>query len=169
MRSGLWLRLDHVARSLWPFALTVALVILSQVPLRITLLSPVLPSLALIAVYYWSIHRPDLMPIWAVFLIGLFQDLLGGGPAGVGILTLLAVHAVVTAQRRFFASASFVVIWLVFALVALAAQALAWLLVSALAGAVVEPRPATFQILLTIAVYPCLAWGFAQAQRAIVH
>src|SRR3546814_2837019 len=43
--------------------------------LRIAGLSPIVPALALIGVFFWSVHRPDLMPIWAVFVIGLFQDL----------------------------------------------------------------------------------------------
>jgi len=169
VRQPVWQRLDLLARSLWPFALTVLLVIVGQVPLRVSALSPVMPALALIAVYYWTVHRPDLMPLWAVFLVGLFQDLLGGGPLGVGVLTLLAVHTVVTAQRRFFASASFFLMWLTFALVALGAQLFAWILASALAGLVIQPRPALFQVLMTIAVYPCLAWIFAQAQRSILR
>ncbi len=169
MRGGLWYRLDLFARNLWPVALTLVLVILSQIPVRLTDSTPVVPALAMIAVYYWTIHRPDLMPVWAVFLIGLFQDLLGGGPMAIGILTLLAVQAMVASQRRFFASASFFVIWLVFLLFAAGAQALLWLLASAYAGLALEPGPVAFQYLLTIAVYPCLAWIFAQAQRVILR
>jgi rod shape-determining protein MreD len=169
VRQSVWQRLDILARGLWPFALTVLLVIASQIPLRIDALSPVMPAMALVAVYYWAVHRPDLMPLWAVFLIGLFQDLLSGGPLGVGIMMLLAVHAVVSAQRRFFASASFFLMWLIFALVAFGAQLFAWMLASALAGMVIQPRPAMFQVLMTIAVYPCLAWIFAQAQRSILR
>ena len=36
------------------------------VPLHIAELSPIVPSLALVGVFFWSVHRPDLMPIWAV-------------------------------------------------------------------------------------------------------
>ena len=66
-----------------------------MVPLRLPDVSPVVPALALVAVYYWAVHRPSLMPAWVVFLIGLFQDLLSGGPVGVGILSLLLVFALV--------------------------------------------------------------------------
>ncbi len=168
-QGGLWHRLDLLARNLWPFALTILLVIVTQVPLHVTAFSPIIPSLALIAVYYWTIHRPDLMPVWAVFLIGLFQDLLGAGPMGIGILTLLAVQVMVVAQRRFFASASFFVIWLIFMLIAAGAHLLLWLLTTAYAGQVIEPSPVIFQYLVTIAIYPCLGWVFAQGQRAFLR
>jgi rod shape-determining protein MreD len=70
------------ARSISPFFVTMVLVLLSLVPLRIADLSPIVPALALIGVFFWSVHRPDLMPIWAVFLIGLVQDILTGSVIG---------------------------------------------------------------------------------------
>lgn len=168
MKQSVWHRLDLLARNLSPFALTVVLVIFAKVPLQVPDISPVLPSLAIIAVFYWSVHRPDLMPIWAVFLVGLVQDLLGAGPMGIGILALLLVHGIVAAQRRFFASASFLMMWCAFALVAMGAMALVWLLTSAFQNALLDPRPAVFGYFLTVAIYPCLAWLFVQAQRAFL-
>lgn len=169
MKQNVWQRLDLLARNLSPFAITILLVILGLVPLRIPDISPVLPSIAIIAVFYWSVHRPDLMPIWAVFLIGLIQDLLSAGPMGVGILALLLVHGIVASQRRWFVSASLLFMWFTFALVAVGAMLAIWLLNSAYYGAMLDPGPAVFAYFLTVAVYPCLAWIFAQAQRAFLR
>src|SRR3546814_7245103 len=60
------------------------------------------------------------MPIWAVFVIGLFQDLLTGSVIGPGIVGLLIAHALVVWQLRFFLAASFSVVWVAFMLVAAA-------------------------------------------------
>lgn len=169
MKQNVWQRLDLLARNLSPFALTTLLVILGLVPLRVPDISPVLPSIAIIAVFYWSVHRPDLMPIWAVFLIGLIQDLLSAGPMGIGILSLLTVHGLVASQRRLFVGASMLLMWLAFALVAAAAMLTVWLLSSAYHGVMLEPGPAVFAYFLTVAFYPCLAWIFAQAQRAFLR
>ncbi len=169
MKQSFWQRLDHVAKSLMPFAITFFLVMLGMVPLRIPNVSPVLPSLVLIAIYYWAVHRPDLMSIWAVFLLGLFQDLVSGSLVGVGTMVLLVVFGVVGSQRRFLASASFMLIWFVFIVVAAGALTLEWAMVSLLQGQVIGSEPAVFQYLMTIAVYPCLAWLFAQAQRAFLR
>ena len=95
--------------------------------------------------------------------------LLGGGAVGVGTLVLLLVRGIVNAQRRYFANASFVVLWFVFILVAIGAQSLLWMLTSAYHGVVFDPRSAAFQGLTTIALYPCLVWIFAQAQRAFLR
>ena len=86
MKQGTWHRLDLTARSLTPTAITLLLIMLGMVPLQLPNIAPVVPSLALIGVFYWAVHRPDLMTIWAIFAIGLFQDLLSGGHVGVGIL-----------------------------------------------------------------------------------
>ena len=169
MKQSVWNRLDLFARNVFPFCITLALVMLSSLPLRLPDLSPVLPSLALVAVYYWSVYRPDLMPEWAVFLVGLFQDLLVGGIPGAGALTFLAVNALVKTQRRFFANASFFVVWFMFALFALGAQALLWALNAAFRATLIDPEPALFQTAMTVAVFPLLAWLFAQSQRSVLR
>lgn len=163
--EGLWHRLDLVARSISPFFVTLLLVLIGLVPLRMTGLSPILPPLALIGVFFWSAHRPDLMPIWAVFLIGLLQDLLTGSVLGPGIVGLLVAHALVVWQLRFFLAASFAVIWCAFMLVAAAAMAVTWLLTCVALLTYVDPAPLFFQYLVTLAFYPCLAWVFLRGQR----
>ncbi len=168
MKHALWHRLDIIARSLSPLAMTVLLIMIGMVPLQIPDMAPVIPAMALIAVYYWAVHRPDLMTVWAIFAVGLFQDLVSGGHLGVGILALLMVHAVIDTQRRFFVRSSFQALWFLFAVVAAAALYLMWLLNCLLQGVFLEVRPVLFQYLTTVAAYPCLAWLFAQAQKAFL-
>lgn len=163
--EGIWHRLDLVARSISPFFVTLLLVLLGLVPLRIADLSPIAPALALIGVFFWSVHRPDLMPVWAVFLVGFFQDLLTGSVMGPGIIALLIAHALVVWQHRFFLAASFAVTWVAFMLVGAAALAAAWVLNCVALLTYVEPAPLFFQYLITMAVYPCLAWAFLRGQR----
>lgn len=169
MTPTLWQRLDEAARQLTPLLLTLLFVMLAMMPFGVPALAPVLPWLALIAVYYWSVHRPDLMPAVAVFAVGLFHDLLAGSALGVGMLVLLLVHAVVMNQRRFFRSQSFLVIWFGFAVVGAGAMALVWLFNAVLAGQLIEASPAAFQYLTTVAAYPLLAWVFARVQRDVLR
>jgi rod shape-determining protein MreD len=163
--EGVWHRLDVVARSISPFFVILLLVLVSLVPLRMAELSPISPALALIGVFFWSVHRPDLMPIWAVFVIGLAQDILTGGVIGPGIIGLLVAHALVVWQHRFFLAASFAVIWCAFMLVAAAALAVTWLLTCIGMMTYVDPASVFFQYLITLAFYPCLAWAFLRGQR----
>jgi rod shape-determining protein MreD len=57
-------------------------------------------------------------------------------------------------QRNAFRGRPFLIAWAGFAVVAPAALAVTWAIVSILAGTVIPPMPAVFQALMTVAVYP---------------
>jgi rod shape-determining protein MreD len=61
------------------------------------------PLLALMPVYFWCLVRPDLMPPWVAFAIGLLEDMLSGGPPGVWAAAFVASYALVDRQRESFA------------------------------------------------------------------
>lgn len=162
-------RLDKVATNLTPFALALVLVLGSSVPLRLPTFGPVAPNLALIAVFYWTIYRPDLLPGVAVLLLGLWQDILVGAPLGLNAVTLLLVHGAIVLQRTFFQGKSFPVIWWAFGLTAALAAGVFWLLTMGYHAAVVDPFPLLFQCALTTAVFPFLTWLFARVHHAILR
>ena len=168
MKLSPWQRLDVLARRLTPFGLTLLLVMLNVVPTHVPGFARVIPMLALMAVYHWTIYRPELMPAVAVFAVGVLQDLLGGTPVGVYALVFLSVYGVLLSQRRFFVGKSFLITWLGFAVVAAAAAAQAWALVSAFHVTLVDPRPLIFQYLLTLGAFPLLAWLFLSWQQAFL-
>lgn len=162
-------RLERGIRGLTPFVTTLALVLLGTLPLPLPGFATVMPWLTLMAVYYWSIYRPDLLPLVATFLLGLVQDSLGGTPLGLNVSVLLVVQGVVVSQRRFFHGKTFLVEWWGFMLVAPGAALAAWVLVSLYFGVLVGPQPLAIQVLLSIALYPCLAWLFARAQHHLLR
>lgn len=168
MRPTFWHSLDFMARQLTPFALTLILVLLNVVPMHIPGYARVVPILPLMAVYHWSIYRPELMPAYAVFAIGLLQDVLTGTPIGVNALVFLGVYGVVLSQRRFFAGKSFFIMWLGFALVAAGAVLASWLLISIFNMTLVAPKAAIFQYLLTLGCFPFIAWLFLRWQQAFL-
>ena len=167
MNQVFWNRLDVLGRSFVPFLVTLLLAVLMALPLRLPALSLIMPALTLVAVYYWAVHKPHLMPLWAVFLIGLVQDLLSGEPLGVAIIVLLCTHAFISWQRRVFLSASFGLVWCMFMLVAAAALTLMWLLACLGLMAYVDPQPLMFQYLLTVAAYPFFAWLMVRGQKLL--
>lgn len=166
--SGLsWSNFDIVARSSTPSLLLLFLVILGQLPFSLPGDSAVTPFFVLMAVFYWGLHRPDLVPAIVVFLVGLLQDALQGEPFGVNAFVLIAVYWFVASQQRHFGGRPFLVLWLVFALVALVAEALRWLLVSVLTTTLIAPWPVTFEYLMTVALYPVLTIAFVLAQKTV--
>ena len=169
MKPSLWIRLDLLARSLTPFVLTMILVMIILVPLPIPGYARVVPLLPLIGIYHWTIFRPDLMPAYAVFVIGVLLDALTGMPIGVNALTFLVVYGVVLSQRRFFVGKSFVILWLGFALVAAGQALMSWVLVSAYNVMLISPHALSFQYLLTLGCFPLFAWIFLRWQGAFLR
>ncbi len=165
----LWSRLDFVARSISPMAITLLLVVASVLPTHTPSFGTVSPILSLMAVYYWSIFRPDLMPPFAVFGAGLVQDILFSTPLGAFAFIFLLVRMVVVAQRRFFIGNSFVVMWWGFMLVAVGSLALAWGITSLLNMTLISASGVIFQAFLTLSLFPCFAWLFFRVQQAFLR
>ena len=169
MELSAWLspaRLAHVA-----FVLVLAFVAVSveAAPLGFPADAWPSPDLVFCIVAYWSLRRPEAVPLLAVFAAGLARDLLTDAPVGAGALTLvLAAEGLKAAARaitRRGFGAELMAVAGAFAAVLLA-QWLMVLLVLAHPPYLVELGQ---QWLITIALYPVLAavfrWLF-QVRRA---
>lgn len=102
MKPGVWHRLDIIARGLFPAFSVFILLLFNLLPISVPLLSTASPALPLMAVFYWSVNRPDLLTALTAFFLGLLQDLLTGLPLGVSSLVLLLVQTGSASQGRFF-------------------------------------------------------------------
>ena len=162
-------RLDRIATHLTPFVLSALLVMVSTVPVHLPGYGPVAPNIALVAVFYWTIYRRDLLPAAAVLALGLWQDILIGSPLGINAVTLLLVHGAIVLQRTFFRGKSFAVVWWAFGLTAALASAVFWLITMVYHLAVIDPAPLAVQFALTLATYPFLTWLFAKVHRAMLR
>lgn len=167
MRTAVWQNLDLAARKLTPFLLSLALVILNLVPLHLPGYAAISPFFALMAVYYWALHRPSLLPSGAVFLIGLLQDFLSGGPIGQNAAILILVHFIAVSQARFFYNKSFLVVWWGFMMVALGVALMEWLIACLLFSTILAPEPAFYECAMNIAAYPIFGWLFVRVHRTL--
>ena len=169
MTPSIWQRIDLLARLLTPTFITLILVVVSVVPLRILDFTSAVPLLPLISVYHWAIFRPYLLPVYAVFLIGVLQDILTGTPIGVNALVFLLVYGAVLSQKVFFTGRSFFVLWVGFALISAGASVINWLVFSILNVVVVGGQTAIIQYLLTLGFFPVTAWFFLRWQNAFLR
>ncbi|MDX2104215.1 MAG: rod shape-determining protein MreD [Alphaproteobacteria bacterium] len=167
-QPSLWERLDTRLRSITPALVTVVMALVSVLPIGWQAPHPAVPAFTLMSVYYWTVYRPDLLPPVAVFVIGVFQDLLTGGLVGVTALLLLATHGVLLGQRKLFLGKPFWLAWIGFALVAAAAGAAQYLIVATLYWTLVPIGQAVMQALTTVLAFPLLAWFFIRTHRRVV-
>src|SRR3546814_13804524 len=84
-RVYLWLR------QATPVALTLLLAVLSAVPIGVPGYSAEVPGYTAMAAFYWAVFRPDLQPPFALFLVGILQDILVATPLGMTALSLLTI------------------------------------------------------------------------------
>ena len=151
-----------------PMMLTLVLALLSVVPIGVSGFAAVTPALSVIAFFFWSIYKPSSMPPWAVFLVGVFQDLMSGTPLGLTSLVLLGVHLVAASQRKAFVAKPFYVGWIGFIPVSAVATVAGWVLACLYFTTLLDPRHFVVSYLLTVAIYPAAAWFFGQFQALVV-
>lgn len=115
---------------LLPFISCILLVLIMVQSFKVENVTNLMPFLTLIAVYQWSVYVPKSMPPIAVFLIGILQDILSGGPLGMTALLLLSVRLIVLGQGGKLLGRDFLFNWLMFLLISFAYAILSWLIVS---------------------------------------
>ena len=151
-----------------PIATTVVAALLSIEPLRIGGFTALTPAFTLMAVYYWTLYRPDLLPALSLFIIGVIQDLLSGGLPGATAIMLLLVRAIVSSHRRYLVDQPFPFIWAGFTLLTGGAMLFLWALHSLLAGNVLELRDPILRAVLTISIFPVASLLLGRTQRAMI-
>ncbi len=165
----MWL-LGRISHGLWvlmPFTATLILVLVGIAQWHLPTPVAIPPQFGLIALFYWGLHRPSVLPLLAVAAIGLIQDILGGDRIGLNVLIYLVGYRIVVANGEFFEDKGFTAEWIGFLLLAFGAGFAAWGITSVFAGAIVDPLPAVSRIILDVAVYPLFAWFFGLIRRGL--
>jgi rod shape-determining protein MreD len=153
---------------LGPTLTTILCVFASVAPVHLPAFTTTTPFFTLMAIYFWTLHRPELLPFPIVFAAGLLLDMLEGAPLGVSSLILLLAHGLVLSQREHLVMRRFTVVWVGFLVVAAAAAALEWGVVSLFYGIFLDVRAFLFQGVLTVAVYPVVSYLLARVQQMLL-
>jgi len=168
VRLPLTQMLDEWARKLAPFVFTVVLALLAVLRVPAPGFVDIAPMLPVIAVFYWSLYRPELLPPVAVFTIGILVDSLSGTPLGVNALLLLAVCAFVRSQRQLLEPKGFILHWFAFLIVVAMFESLRWALMSLLGGSFLALGPPAYMAGLAVALYPFFSWLLLRVHRAFL-
>jgi len=161
-------RADDPVAWLLPIMTTLLATVISIQPAHIPGYAALTPAFTLMAVYHWTIYRPDLLPPFALFLIGITQDLLAGVSPGVTALVLLLARAVVLRQRRHFVNRPFPFVWTGFTMLTGAAMLFLWALHCLFDGVLVDFRGTFFRAVLTISVFPIASFLLGRTQRTLM-
>ncbi|GAB4130469.1 MAG: rod shape-determining protein MreD [Rhodothalassiaceae bacterium] len=150
-----------------PVALGFLLAILTQLPFGDGSGNVPVPHVSLMLVFYWTIHRPECVPMPAVAALGLFQDLLWGGPVGLSMLVLLGVRVALADQQPVFARQSFLVGWAAFLPVLVLAMAASYVIAALYYLSPPRPGPLLAHMAATFAAYPLAGWLFGRIEHML--
>lgn len=161
-------RADNAIGRLLPVATLCCAALLSILPVHIPGYVALVPAFTLMATYHWTVYRPDLLPVTAVFAVGLAEDLLAGAPLGVTPLVLLLARAAVLRRRRYFVGRPFPFVWSGFTILTAAALGSLWALHCLFALALIDFRSTVFRAVLTISLFPAASFLLGRSQRAVM-
>lgn len=149
-RAGVALRL------LVPYVFIVLFFLLDMVPIHIPPFGEIRPCFTIMAIFYWAIYRPTLIPNWIVFLLGLALDLVSGLPMGINAFIFLLVYWIISDQRRVFVGQPFLTVMIGFTLVLGASNILRWALFCFLTGTHVPFLPVAGVIISGLFIFPLI-------------
>jgi rod shape-determining protein MreD len=139
-------------------ALGVFLLMVSAQALLPLKLQPLLPPLILHAAFFWAIFRPDVLPGWAIFFLGIITDILMGLPMGVCAMTALMGYAIARSQGHGWIRLPFTGMWLRFCLWLTALTMWLELVLTIYHQTWFPPMPLVTQALVGMIIYPPLHW-----------
>ncbi len=138
--------------------------LLNLLPLRLFGFDSVRPPFLLMVVFYWTIFRPGLLGIPAVFFLGVALDAVSGWPLGISALILMGTQWIAMAQRKFFSGQSFLTVWWGYLLISFFALFLQWGVFSLIQHSWLPIGPVAISGVLGAFVFP-----FAVLPLYLVH
>ncbi len=159
MASSAYRRDDARSLIALPSFLLVMLSLLSLTPVPFGA-SAAMPSFGLIAVFFWGLLRPDLLPAWVLFLAGVMLDALLGLPLGIHALLFLVMRAAQGKAAKWFARRSVWVYWGGFMLFSLGFWLAYWLALQQAFDRALPAGHALQQWIVTGLAYPLLHMAF---------
>lgn len=144
---------------------SLSIVLASLLPLLfVTSGIPIVPQFGFLMLLGWRLVRPGLLPVWAGFPLGLFDDLFNGQPFGSSILLWSIALIVVEIIEARIPRRSFAQDWAIFSLIIVAAIVVGALF-SGAAVSFTSMMAIAPQALLSVLIFPIIARVVARLDR----
>lgn len=146
---------ERIARMSVPYSFLAALFALSIVSVPYPLAAFFKAPLLLVAIYYWSVFRPTLLPPLLVFSAGLLYDVLTGLPyLGLSAVLFLLCRMAIVDQRRVLVAQGFPMLWFGFCIVDIAYHLLQWGIFSLLSWQFLYAKDFLSSLILGFVLFP---------------
>lgn len=116
------------------------------------------PDYGLCVLYFWTLYRPDLIPLSLLLGISILVDIISGGIVGKTAFIWFLVYGVVLSQRQFLVKASFAVLWVGLGGLFILGHGVEWVGLSLFNHKGDFLFPLCISFLLTLGVYPFISF-----------
>lgn len=144
-----------------------ALFFLSLVSLYLPETGSIRPYFIVMLIYYWTTHRPSLLPPVFIFFIGLVYDFALSFPIGFHSALFLLMQWVLHKQRLFFMGQTYLVSWIGFCLTCFIVLSIEWAFFSIYSQSYINLIPLFQSLVLTAFLFPLIAILFKQIQKIL--
>jgi rod shape-determining protein MreD len=137
-----------------PMLYALAATVVFAIPLRAFGLQLPEPVFPMALAFAWAVIRPSMLAPFGILAMGLFLDIVWGGPLGLWALCLLIAYGVALAGRSMMAGQARVILWIWYGLTTATALVAGYLFVMLDSRSTPGLIPMAWQFLATIVLYP---------------
>ena len=159
--------LDEVVRRGIPVFVALTLVVVGILRMPNGFLADVTMMLPVVVILFWSLRRPEVMPILAVFLIGLTDDMLRGNPIGFNALLMILAAGFVRSQRKHLVERGLSAQLGLIASAAMFYEICRWVLIGMLSAAP-DFLDAVFRMAIVVALFVPVSWLLSRTHRGLL-
>lgn len=136
------------------YAVNLCLLLMSAVTIDFVAIDNVHVIFFMAPLFYWIIHNPFLMPLWFVFLAGLFIDFSIDGFLGLHAFSFIIFYIILYRARRIVLSQPVLYQFFIFTAAAAFFEALRWFVLSLVLWQVWPVFPSLIALTLNIVSFP---------------
>ncbi|MCC2646587.1 MAG: rod shape-determining protein MreD [Rickettsiaceae bacterium] len=146
------------------------LIIISIIPLasfRLGELSSIFPAIEIVIIFYFSIYKPSILPLWLLFTYGIILDLVYGLAVGISVIPVIIISFLLRNQRQIFNRKEFKIVFLGFSLACILYLGLKYIIFSWYYSHFFDLKLVLIQGISTIFIYPIIHYSLQQIEKII--
>lgn len=126
------------------------------------------PQIVLVAVFYWTLYRPTLMPPWIILAIGLILDAMNPAmPMGTHAFSYLLIAGLLKPRRRMLMGQPFMMVWVAFIAVVITDMVLKCLTIGLFGQIHINLGTIVINALATTLLFPILLLALVSVHRLL--
>ena len=126
------------------------------------------PDFSFPFIFFWTIFKPELLPLSILLVVGIVSDSIQGLPLGFHSVLFLCSSMILLSQRRFLYHQSFPLVWAVFGLSLIFYKILEQLILRSFMEFPFSLSNLTLSMLFTVSLYPlCAKLSYLNLKKVI--